>query len=157
MQMEDKSEHTAESTCSHADTCVAVRNALVVQHLLDKKVNVTRSDALQRQVTDLDLVSAALACDCLTTGEAIMLMSHQAVHIPTTENDLLCPIMQMRMNNMSAPSSWKHNHSNLSHAPSVTQDGDELCIPFGLQHGATCTLLPCTQANTRRACQLQTI
>jgi hypothetical protein len=100
MQMEDKSEHTAESTCSHADTCVAVRNALVVQHLLDKKVNVTRSDALQRQVTDLDLVSAALACDCLTTGEAIMLMSHQAVHVPTTENDLLCPIMQMRMNNM---------------------------------------------------------
>jgi hypothetical protein len=83
---------------SHADTCVVGKNTLIM-HKLDKKVNVTGFDPTQGKVKDLDLVSAALAYDCPTTGEATILLIHQAVHVPTMENDLLCP-MQMRMNDV---------------------------------------------------------
>ena len=83
---------------SHADTCVVGKNALIV-HKLDKQVNVTGFDPSQGKVKNLDLVSAALAYDCPTTGEATILMVHQAVHVPTMENNLLCP-MQMRMNDI---------------------------------------------------------
>ena len=64
--------------------------------LLDKKVNVTGFDpCMQDNVKDLDLVSAALTYgDCPVTGEVIILMIHQAVHIPMMENDLLC-LMQI--------------------------------------------------------------
>jgi hypothetical protein len=48
---------------SHADTCVVGKNALIA-HQLDKKVNVTGFDPTQGKVKDLNLVSAALACDC---------------------------------------------------------------------------------------------
>jgi hypothetical protein len=55
------------------------------------------------------------------------------------ENDLLCP-MQMRMNNvnMQECSKFLEEHPNdKSHTLRVKSDeGDELCIPFGL-HGVT--------------------
>jgi hypothetical protein len=66
MQMEDPSEHPTDLD-SHADACVVGKNVLIV-HVLGKKVNVTGFDPLQGKVKDLDLVSAALACDCPTTG-----------------------------------------------------------------------------------------
>jgi hypothetical protein len=43
-------------------------------HLLDKKVNITGFDPAQGKVKDLDLVSAALACDCTATGLVLILM-----------------------------------------------------------------------------------
>jgi hypothetical protein len=119
---------------SHADTCVVGKNALIV-HLLDKKVNVTGFDPTQGKIKGLDLVSAALAYDCPRTGEATILMIHQAVHVPTMDNDLLCP-MQMRMNDVvvnECPKFMETSPSDMSHALRVTQDGDELCIPFGLR------------------------
>ena len=73
---------------SHADTCVVDKNALIV-HKLNKQVNVTGFDPSQGKVKNLDLVSAALTYDCPTSGEATILMVHQAVHVPTMENDLL--------------------------------------------------------------------
>ena len=76
---------------SHADTCVIGKHALIDQ-VLDKKVNVTGFDPTQGKVKDLSLVSAALAYDCPGTGEVCILMVHQAVHVPTMENDLLCPM-----------------------------------------------------------------
>ena len=98
LQMEDPTEHPTDLD-SHADTCVVGKHALIV-HRLDKKVNVTGFDPAQGKVKDLNLVSAALAYDCPVTGEAIILMVHQAVHVPTMDNDLvLCP-MQMRMNDV---------------------------------------------------------
>jgi hypothetical protein len=97
MQMEDSSEHTADLD-GHANACVAGKNALIV-HMLDKKVNASGFDPSQGKVKDLDLVSAALAYDCPTTGETIMLLVHQAVHVPSMNIDLLCPL-QMRMNDV---------------------------------------------------------
>jgi hypothetical protein len=88
----DATEHPTDLD-SHADTCVVGKNALIV-HLLNKKVNVTGFDPSLGKVKDLDLVSAALAYDCPATGETVILIIHQAVHVPTMKNDLLCP-MQM--------------------------------------------------------------
>jgi hypothetical protein len=102
---------------SHADTCVVGKNALIV-HLLDKKVNVTGFDPTQGKVKDLNLVSAALAYDCPATGEPIILMVHQAVHVPTMNNDLLCP-MQMRVNDVElyeCPKFMENNPSDASHS-----------------------------------------
>jgi hypothetical protein len=87
---------------SHADTCLAGKNVLVV-HILDKKVNVTGFDPMQGKLKDLNLVSGALACNC-PTGEVVTLMMHQAFYVPTMKNDLLC-LMQMRMNNVD-PQEW---------------------------------------------------
>jgi hypothetical protein len=119
---------------SHADTCVVGKHALIV-HMLDKKVNVTGFDPTQGKMKDLDLVSAALAYDCPISGEAIILMIHQAVHVPTMENDLLCP-MQMRMNDVEVhecPKFMEEAPSDTSHTLCVTQNGEDLCIPFGLR------------------------
>jgi hypothetical protein len=104
MQMEDPSEHPADLD-SHADACVVGKNVLIV-HVLKKKVIATGFDPLQGKEKDLDLASAALACNCPTTGETVVLMTHQAVHVPTMENDLLCP-MQMRVNDVQ--SSWRNS------------------------------------------------
>jgi hypothetical protein len=60
---------------------------------------VTGFDPSQGKVKDLGLVSAALEYDCPTTGDTIILMIHQAVHVPTMDNNLLCP-MQMRVNDV---------------------------------------------------------
>ena len=88
-QLNDPTEHPTDLD-SHAYTCVVGKHALIV-HLLEKKVNVTGFDPAQGKVKDLDLVSAALAYDCPTTGEVSILMVHQSVHVPTMENNLLCP------------------------------------------------------------------
>jgi len=119
---------------SHADTCVVGKNALIV-HKLDRQVNVTGFDPSQGKVKNLDLVSAALAYDCPTTGEATILMVHQAVHVPTMENNLLCP-MQMRMNDIQlneCPKFMEQAPTDTSHTLRIFQDGEEPCIPFGLQ------------------------
>jgi hypothetical protein len=119
---------------SHADTCVVGKHALIV-HLLNKKVNVTGFDPTRGRITDLNLVLAALAYDCPTTGKTFILMVHQAVHVPTMENNLLCP-MQMRINDIEVnecPKLMEKNPKDMSHAMLISQNGDELCIPFGLR------------------------
>jgi hypothetical protein len=63
-EQQDRTEHVT-GLDSHADTCVAGNDVLVV-HVLDKKVNVTGFNPAQRKVKDLDLMSCALACDCPT-------------------------------------------------------------------------------------------
>ncbi len=82
-QMMDTTEHPINLD-SHADTCIVGKNVLI-DHVLDKKVNVTDFDPAQGKVRDLNLVTAALAYDCPRTGEVSVLMVHQAVHVPTRE------------------------------------------------------------------------
>ncbi len=129
----DRTEHPTDLD-SHADTCVVGKHVLIAE-ILDKKVNVTGFDPAQGKIKDLDLVTAALAYDCPQTGEVSILMIHQAVHVPTMENDLLCP-MQMRMNDVElheCPKFMEGHPSDMSHSLRVTEDGEELCIPFGLR------------------------
>jgi hypothetical protein len=129
----DVTEHPTDLD-SHADTCVVGKNAFIV-HLLDKKVNVTGFDPSLGKVTGLNLVSAALAYDCPETGDTVILMIHQAVHVPTMINDLLCP-MQMRVNNVSiqeCPKFLEEHPNDTSHALRINQDGEEFVIPFALR------------------------
>jgi hypothetical protein len=55
----------------HADTCIVGKHALIV-HLLEKKVNVTGFYPIQGQITNLDLISAAVTYNCPRTGEIII-------------------------------------------------------------------------------------
>jgi hypothetical protein len=133
MHLEDHTEHPTDLD-SHADTCVVGKHALVTL-ILDKRVNVSGFDPTQGKVKDLHLVSAALAYDCPETGEAIILNIHQAVHVPTMDNNLLCP-MQMRIADVEVyecPKFLEDKPTDLSHSMQITQDGDELRIPFGLR------------------------
>jgi hypothetical protein len=62
-------------------------------------------------------------------------MTHQAVHVPTMDNNLLCP-MQMRVNDVElqeCPKFMEERPNDLLHSLRVTQNGDELCVPFGLR------------------------
>jgi hypothetical protein len=124
---------------SHANTCIASKNVLIV-HILDKKANVAGLDPMQGKVKDLDLTSGALACDCCPTSKFVMLMMNQAACVPTMENDLLCPRMQVRTDDVDAqecPKFLEGHLNNTLHTPRVkSDDGDELCMPFGL-HGVT--------------------
>ena len=89
---------------------------------------------------DLNLVSAALAHDCPATGEPIILMVHQAVHVPTMTKDLLCP-MQMRVNDVElceCPKFMEDSPSDTSHSLKVTQDGDDFWIPCGIRGVTSC-------------------
>jgi hypothetical protein len=84
----------------------------------DKKANISGFDPSQGKVKGLDLVSADLAYDEPTMGKIIILMIHQAVHVPGMENDLLCPL-QMNMNNAKVkdcPKFHKANSIGASHA-----------------------------------------
>ncbi len=136
---EDPTEHPTNLD-SHANTCVVGEHVLI-DHVLDKKVNVTGFDPSQGKVKDLDLASAALACHCPTTGEVNVLMAHQSVHVPTMENDLLCP-MQMRMNDVElheCPKCMEDKPSDMSHSLRLTNEhGEALCTPFTLR-GVTST------------------
>ena len=131
----DASEHPTDLD-SHADTCVVGKNALI-DHILNKKVNVTGFDpSLGKEVKDLDLVSAALAYDCPETGETVILMiHHQAVHVPTMTNDLLCP-MQMRTNDIGVqecPKFLEEHPDDTSHALRINQNGEDMLIPLALR------------------------
>jgi hypothetical protein len=129
----DATEHPTDLD-SHADTCVVGKNAFIV-HRLNKKVNVTGFDPSLGKINDLDLVLAAIAYDYPETGEMVILMVHQAVHVPTMTNDLLC-LMLMRVNDIEmqeCPKFLLERLDDTSHALWTTQDGEELVIPLTLQ------------------------
>jgi hypothetical protein len=129
----DSTEHPTDLD-SHADTCVVGKNAQIV-HILNKKVNVTGFDPSLGKVKDLDLVSAALAYDCSETGETVIMRIHQAVHVPTMINDLLCP-MQMRANEIGVqecPKFLQEHQDDTSQALKITQDGENMLIPLALR------------------------
>jgi hypothetical protein len=79
-------------------------------------------------------VSAARAYDCPRTGQVIILMVHQAIHIPTMENNLLCP-MQIRMNDAKVsdiPKFLADNPTDETHAITFKDDEATFIIPFSL-------------------------
>jgi hypothetical protein len=129
----DITEHPTDLD-SHANTCVVGKNAQI-GHILNKKVNVTGFDPSLGKVKDLDLVSAALAYDCSETGETVIMMIHQAVHVPTIINDLLCQ-MQMRANEsgvQECPKFLLEHPDDTSHALQITQDGEDMLVPLALR------------------------
>lgn len=102
---------------SHADTCVVGKHALILMDF-DRPVNVIGYDPSLGTTKDLRTVSAAIAYDDPETGETRVMVIHQAVHIPTLQHNLLCP-MQLRMNDVEVnetPKFLLKNPSDESHS-----------------------------------------
>ena len=83
---------------SHADACVIGRNALVVQDF-NRPVDVTGYDPGLGTKRNLRTITGALAYDDPTSGNTVVLIIHQAIHISTMQHNLLTP-MQLRMNDI---------------------------------------------------------
>ena len=84
---------------SHADTCVVSKDVLII-HDLDRTFNVIGYDPSQPATTSLRMVSAALAYDIPVNGEVIILVIHQAIHIPHLHHNLLS-LMQLRLHDIT--------------------------------------------------------
>jgi hypothetical protein len=113
---------------------VVGRNCLVT-HTFDKKVNVSGYDPQLGSMKGMPIVSAALAYDDPSNGETIILRIHQAVHIPTMTNNLLCP-MQLRVNDVLVDDCprFLHPHpTNTTHTIIVQEGQDRLVIPLSLR------------------------
>ena len=81
---------------SHANTCVVGNNALIT-HSYGRIVTVNGYDPSLGQVTNLDIVSAQVAYELPNSSNVVLLNINKYVHMPTMENNLLCPI-QPQMN-----------------------------------------------------------
>ena len=133
MQSHHYPEHSTELD-SHADTCVVGKNCLIT-HTYDKTVSVTGYDPKMGTTRGIQVVSAALAYDDPHSGETVILRVHQAVHIPTMLNNLLCP-MQMRLNDVVVEDCPKFLHPNpteTTHSIAVREEDDTLVIPLSIR------------------------
>jgi hypothetical protein len=93
-KLEKKENKVIHSTCeldSHADTCVAGPNCLILEYT-DQVVNVSAySDELDT-MTDVPVVTAATARDDLNTGNTTILILGQALYMgDRIKTTLLCP------------------------------------------------------------------
>ena len=87
------SEHQSELD-SHADTgCVGDGVVILAIHE-DRKVDLTPFLTTLGTIT-AHIVTAAVVYDDPKTGNAILLIFHQVIHVPGLKNNLLCP-MQLR-------------------------------------------------------------
>ena len=91
-----------ESNCeldSHADTCVLGKHAhIFMDHA--KSVNIVGYDKSKGTLaSNMKTVSGALAYDNPTSGKTVIIVAHEAIHVPTMECNLICP-MQVRMNDV---------------------------------------------------------
>jgi len=104
---------------SHADTCVSGKDSLVI-HDFDRPVNITGYDPNQPVAKALRTVNAALTYDDPVNGEVIILVVHQAVHIPHLSHNLLSPF-QMRLNDVTVnnPRFLTDNPTETTHTLSV--------------------------------------
>ena len=81
-------------------------------------------------------ISGALAYDNQATGKMTIVVVHQAIHIPTMESNLLCP-MQVQMNDVKVdetPKFLAENPPDITHAiSSKDADGIQVTIPLSLK------------------------
>ena len=73
-----------------------------------------------------DTVSGALAYDHPQTGEVLLLVLHQAIHIPHLDHHLLCP-MQCRVNDVTVgetPKFMVANPTDETHALTIPDDDE---------------------------------
>ena len=72
----------------------------------------------------------------------LVLVIHQAVHVPTINNNFLCP-MKVQMNDIKlndTPKFLIENPTNTSHAITATDsEGNDVIIPLSLQNMISCS------------------
>jgi transposase len=122
---------------NHADTCLVGRHAHIFQHF-GRQVNITGYDPSLGTVSNQEIVSAALAYDDPSTGEVMILILHQAIHIPTLHHNLICP-MQLRMNDIrlnECPKFLADDPTDHTHALTIPTKDEDYLIPLSI-HGVT--------------------
>ena len=87
-------EHTSELD-THSGTCVVGCHAFIVERH-DRVVNVSGYDPTKDTANDIEVVNAAITVDNVDTCESQVAIINKAVHVPTMEHNLLCP-MKMRL------------------------------------------------------------
>ena len=92
----------SESNCeldSHADTCVLGKHAhIFMDH--GKSVNIVGYEKSKGTLaSNMKTVSGVLAYDSSRTGRTVIIVIHQAIHVPTIDCNMICP-MQVRMNDV---------------------------------------------------------
>ena len=126
---------------SHADTCVVGNNTALLVHDFDRPVRVHGYDDTVSHSEACRTISAVIAYDHPESGEAFMLIIHQAILIPGMKANLLSP-MQLRDNDLRVndePKFMVPNPTEDHHAiyiPEVKGESPALRIPLSL-HGVT--------------------
>ena len=77
---------------SHTNTCVVGNNALIT-HSYGRIVTVNGYDPSLGQVTNLDIVSSQVSYELPNSSNVVLLNINKYVHMPTMENNLLCPVI----------------------------------------------------------------
>jgi len=118
---------------SHADTCVVGDNPLII-HDHERKVSVTGYD--HGKPKTFRIVDAVIGYEHPVTGDDIMVVINQAIHIPGLKHNLICP-MQLRMNDVlvnEVPKFLCKKPDDTDHAILIPRtDDDRLCIPLSLE------------------------
>jgi hypothetical protein len=107
---------------SYADTCVLGCDALIISNY-DRPVEV-EGDNRALGTKRYDTMSSALAYDHPQTGEVLLLVLHQAIHIPHLDHHLLC-LMQCCVNDMTVgetPKFMVANPTDKTHALTIPDD-----------------------------------
>ena len=103
---------------SHADTCVLGKHThILMDH--GKVVNIVGYGKSKGTLANIkNIVSGVHAYDNPTSGTTGIILVHQAIHVPTMDCNLICPI-QVRMNDVKLddkPKLLTADPSNESHA-----------------------------------------
>ena len=120
---------------THADTTVLGRHCLLIQDF-NKTVSVTGWNASDG-ATECRTVSGVVAYDHPVTGQAYMLVFHQAIYLESMDNHLICP-MQCRVNGVEindTPKIFVKHPTERSHAIVVKDPvapDNKLVIPLQL-------------------------
>ena len=125
---------------THADTGVVGSNALF-SHDYGRTVNVCGYDPSKGATSGPPVISAAIAHVVKEAGEDVMLVTHQAIGVPTIKHNLSCPF-QLGSNDVmvnNCPRMFESNPTEESHSIIATdQYGDKYQIPLSLHNVTSC-------------------
>jgi ribosomal protein L15 len=120
---------------SHADTCVAGHNCIILEDT-DQTVNVSAFSDKHKTFKDIPIVTAATAYDDERDGTTYILILGQAIYMgEDMNNTLICP-NQLRKHGViveDCPSHLAPTNNPSSHSIICQDDGQELRIGLSLQ------------------------
>ena len=113
VQREEGTDSEAKNNLdTHADQCAVGLNVLVVNDF-DRPVAAQGFDPKGPKIDNLHTVSAAMAYNLPDTGETVILLIHQAMHIPHLPHNLISP-MQLWLNDVLVKDKPKFLTENLT-------------------------------------------
>ena len=121
---------------SHADTCVVGDTTALITHDFNCPIRVHGYDSKVSEKDHCKSVTAVIAYNHPSTGDAYMVWVHQAILIPTIKHNLLYP-NQLRLNDVSMndePKSMVPTPTDHHNAISINlEENAELLIPLSLE------------------------